>query len=108
MDRIRIVGGSPLNGTLPSRAAKECLASPDDAGLLTEETLVLDNVRGLRCSQLHRNLGNHGVDIISAGKRSRATASIKARPAHISFGRIDIIDTQHPYLVSRMRRQFSV
>jgi UDP-N-acetylglucosamine 1-carboxyvinyltransferase len=38
--------------------------------LLSEETLILDNVPRLAdVAQLQRILGNHGVDIMSAGKR---------------------------------------
>jgi len=40
------------------------------AGLLSEETLILDNVPRLAdVAQLQRILGNHGVDIMSVGKR---------------------------------------
>ncbi len=70
MDRIRIVGGSKLNGTIPISGAKNAALPLMIAGLLTEETLVLDNVPRLAdVAQLQRILGNHGVDIMSAGKR---------------------------------------
>ena len=32
MDRIRIVGGSKLNGTIADFRRKECRAAPDDRG----------------------------------------------------------------------------
>src|SRR3982074_1781240 len=64
MDRIHIVGGSPLNGTIPISGAKNAALPLMIAGLLTEETLVLDNVpRLVDVAQLQRILGNHGVDI---------------------------------------------
>src|SRR5688500_6882944 len=70
MDRIRIVGGSPLNGTIAISGAKNAALPLMIAGLLTEETLVLDNVPRLAdVAQLQRILGSHGVDIMSAGKR---------------------------------------
>src|SRR5258708_37244465 len=70
MDRIRIVGGNRLNGTIPISGAKNAALPLMIAGLLTEETLVLDNVPRLAdVAQLQRILGNHGVDIMSAGKR---------------------------------------
>jgi UDP-N-acetylglucosamine 1-carboxyvinyltransferase len=71
MDRIRIIGGSKLNGTIPISGAKNAALPLMIAGLLSEETLVLDNVPRLAdVAQLQRILGNHGVDITSLGKRS--------------------------------------
>src|SRR6266852_2999166 len=70
MDRIRIVGGNKLNGIIPISGAKNAALPLMIAGLLTEDTLVLDNVPRLAdVAQLQRILGNHGVDIMSAGKR---------------------------------------
>ena len=71
MDRIRIVGGSKLNGTIAISGAKNAALPLMIAALLTEETLILDNVPRLAdVAQLQRILGNHGVDITSVGKRS--------------------------------------
>ena len=77
------------------------------AGLLTEETLILDNVPRLAdVAQLQRILGNHGVDITSVGKRV-GDREYQGQTLHISAG--DIIDTTAPYdLVSRMRASFWV
>ena len=44
MDRIRIVGGRKLNGTIPISGAKNAALPLMIAGLLTDETLILDNV----------------------------------------------------------------
>jgi len=107
MDRIRIVGGSKLNGTIPISGAKNAALPLMIAGLLTEETLILDNVPRLAdVAQLQRILGNHGVDITSVGKRTGDRA-YQGQTLHISAA--DIIDTTAPYeLVSRMRASFWV
>ena len=44
MDRIRINGGQKLNGSIPISGAKNATLPLMIAGLLTDETLVLDNV----------------------------------------------------------------
>src|SRR6195256_6221493 len=102
MDRIRIVGGSKLNGTIPISGAKNAALPLMIAGLLTEETLILDNVPRLAdVSALQRILGNHGVDIMLSGKRPGDT-EYKGQTLHISAA--NIVDTTAPYdLVSRMR-----
>src|SRR6476660_4211559 len=107
MDRIRIVGGSRLNGTIPISGAKNAALPLMIAGLLSEETLVLDNVpRRADVAQQQRILGNHGVDIMSAGKRP-GQLEYQGQTLHISAA--DIIDTTAPYeLVSRMRASFWV
>ena len=107
MDRIRIVGGSKLNGTIPISGAKNAALPLMIAGLLTEETLILDNVPRLAdVAQLQRILGNHGVDIMSAGKRP-GDHEYQGQTLHISAA--NIIDTTAPYeLVSKMRASFWV
>jgi UDP-N-acetylglucosamine 1-carboxyvinyltransferase len=107
MDRIRIVGGNKLNGTIAISGAKNAALPLMIAGLLTEETLILDNVPRLAdVAQLQRILGNHGVDIMSAGKRT-GDREFQGQTLHISAA--NIIDTTAPYeLVSRMRASFWV
>ena len=107
MDRIRIAGGSKLNGTIPISGAKNAALPLMIAGLLTEETLILDNVPRLAdVAQLQRILGNHGVDIMSAGKRP-GDREYQGQTLHISAA--NIIDTTAPYeLVSKMRASFWV
>src|SRR5258705_3947816 len=107
MDRIRIVGGNKLNGVIPISGAKNAALPVMIAGLLTEETLILDNVPRLAdVAQLQRILGNHGVDIMSAGKRP-GDSEYQGQTLHISAA--NIIDTTAPYdLVSRMRASFWV
>src|SRR5450432_2689921 len=107
MDRIRIVGGSKLNGTIPISGAKNAALPLMIAGPMTEETLILDNVPRLAdVGNLHRILGNHGVDITTVGKRP-GDREYQGQTLHISAA--DIIDTTAPYdLVSRMRASFWV
>jgi UDP-N-acetylglucosamine 1-carboxyvinyltransferase len=107
MDRIRIVGGNKLNGTIAISGAKNAALPLMIAGLLTEETLILENVPRLAdVAQLQRILGNHGVDIMSAGKRT-GDREFQGQTLHISAA--NVIDTTAPYeLVSRMRASFWV
>ncbi|MFH3481079.1 UDP-N-acetylglucosamine 1-carboxyvinyltransferase [Xanthobacter variabilis] len=107
MDKIRIVGGNALHGTIPISGAKNAALPLMIASLLTEEKLVLENVPRLAdVALLQRILGNHGVDITTNGKRTGddpnagQTLEIDARV---------IVDTTAPYdLVSRMRASFWV
>jgi UDP-N-acetylglucosamine 1-carboxyvinyltransferase len=105
MDRIRIVGGNPLRGTIPISGAKNATLPLMIASLLTEQTVVLENVPRLAdVNQLQRILGNHGVDIMVSGKRPGESA-YDGQTLHISAARI--IDTTAPYeLVSKMRASF--
>ena len=107
MDRIRIIGGNALNGTIQISGAKNAALPLMIAALLTDETLILDNVPRLAdVAQLQRILGNHGVDIMSAGKRP-GDREYQGQTLHISAA--EIIDTTAPYdLVSRMRASFWV
>jgi UDP-N-acetylglucosamine 1-carboxyvinyltransferase len=106
MDRIRIVGGNRLNGTIAISGAKNAALPLMIASLLTNETLTLENVPRLAdVAMLKRILGNHGVDCMVQGKRpgqngSGETLQLSAR---------EIVDTLAPYdLVSRMRASFWV
>ena len=84
MDRIRIVGGQKLNGAIPISGAKNATLPLMIASLLTEGTLILDNVPRLAdVIQLQRILGNHGVDIMIAGKRP-GDEPAAGRTLHIS------------------------
>src|SRR6202167_4944979 len=107
MDRIRIVGGRPLTGTIPISGAKNATLPLMIASLLTDETLILDNVPRLAdVALLERILGNHGVDIMTSGKRPGETAD-HGQTLHISAA--NIVDTTAPYeLVSKMRASFWV
>ncbi len=107
MDKIRIVGGNPLKGTIPISGAKNAALPLMIASLLTDETLTLENVPRLAdVRQLTNILVNHGVDYGVNGKRqgegllTGQTVSLTAR---------SITDTTAPYeLVSTMRASFWV
>ena len=107
MDRIRINGGQRLNGTIPISGAKNATLPLMIASLLTDQTLILDNVPRLAdVGLLQRILGNHGVDVMVGGKRPGET-QYDGQTLHISAARI--VDTTAPYeLVSRMRASFWV
>jgi UDP-N-acetylglucosamine 1-carboxyvinyltransferase len=107
MDRIRIVGGAPLIGSIPISGAKNAALPLMIASLLTEQTLILDNVPRLAdVALLQRILLNHGVDVMLGGKRP-GDAPHDGQTVHISAARI--VDTTAPYdLVSKMRASFWV
>jgi UDP-N-acetylglucosamine 1-carboxyvinyltransferase len=107
MDRIRITGGGQLNGTIPISGAKNATLPLMIASLLTEEPLILDNVPRLAdVIQLQRILGNHGVDVMIAGKRPGDDPNA-GRTVQLSAK--TIVDTTAPYeLVSKMRASFWV
>src|SRR5437764_1950449 len=107
MDRIRINGGQRLSGAIPISGAKNATLPLMIASLLTDQTLILDNVPRLAdVGLLQRILGNHGVDIMVGGKRPGET-QYDGQSLHISAA--NIIDTSAPYeLVSRMRASFWV
>jgi UDP-N-acetylglucosamine 1-carboxyvinyltransferase len=107
MDRIRIIGGQRLSGTIPISGAKNATLPLMIASLLTEDTLILENVPLLAdVIQLQRILGNHGVDVMIAGKRPGDDPN-QGRTIHISAKHV--IDTTAPYdLVSKMRASFWV
>jgi len=107
MDRIRIVGGQRLNGTIPISGAKNATLPLMIASLLTEEPLILENVPRLAdVIQLQRILGNHGVDVMINGKRPGADPNAGRT---ITLSAKSIVDTTAPYeLVSKMRASFWV
>ncbi|HEX2554361.1 MAG TPA: UDP-N-acetylglucosamine 1-carboxyvinyltransferase [Microvirga sp.] len=107
MDRIRIRGGAPLNGSIPISGAKNAALPLMIASLLTDETLELVNVPRLAdISSLLRILSNFGVDHMIAGKRPGQTTETGQT---IRLSARTIIDTTAPYeLVSTMRASFWV
>jgi UDP-N-acetylglucosamine 1-carboxyvinyltransferase len=107
MDRIRIRGGGPLQGSIPISGAKNAALPLMIASLLTDETLELTNVPRLAdISSLLRILSNFGVDHMIAGKRPGETAETGQT---IRLSARTIIDTTAPYeLVSTMRASFWV
>ncbi len=107
MDRIRIVGGERLNGTIPISGAKNAALPLMIASLLTRETLTLKNVPRLAdVNLLARILGNHGVDVTIAGKR---TGQRHSDGQTFRLTAEEIVDTTAPYeMVARMRASFWV
>lgn len=107
MDRIRITGGSPLQGTIPISGAKNAALPLMIATMLTGDTVELRNVPRLAdVGLLLRILGNHGVDHTVTGKRPGQTAETGQT---IRLDASSVIDTSAPYeLVSRMRASFWV
>jgi UDP-N-acetylglucosamine 1-carboxyvinyltransferase len=107
MDRIRIRGGNKLNGTIDISGAKNAALPLMITALLTPETLTLHNVpRLVDVLRLQKILGNHGVDIMTAGKRAGQNG-MAGETLRISAK--TIVDTTAPYdLVSRMRASFWV
>lgn len=107
MDRIRIVGGKPLNGIIPVSGAKNAALPLMIASLLTRETLTLENVPRLAdVNLLIRILGNQGVDYRLDGKRV-GDSPYAGQTIHLDAP--TIVDTTAPYdLVSRMRASFWV
>ena len=107
MDRIRIVGGNQLTGTIPISGAKNAALPLMIASMLTDETLTLENVPHLAdVEQLIRILGNHGVDYSVNGRRETQNSTY-ART--INFTAKNIVNTTAPYeLVAKMRASFWV
>jgi len=107
MDRIKIVGGNELRGSIPISGAKNAALPLIIASLLTDDTLTLENVPHLvDVEQLIRILGNHGVDHAVNGRREKQ-GELYART--INFSARNIVDTTAPYeLVSKMRASFWV
>ncbi len=107
MDRIRIVGGKPLNGTIPISGAKNATLPLMIASLLTDDCWCWKTCRASPTSALlQRILSNHGVDIMVTGKRP-GDEDHRGQTLHISAARI--VDTTAPYeLVSKMRASFWV
>ncbi|HML43503.1 MAG: UDP-N-acetylglucosamine 1-carboxyvinyltransferase [Hyphomicrobium zavarzinii] len=107
MDRIKIIGGERLQGSIPISGAKNAALPLMIASLLTDDRLTLKNVPNLAdVNLLARILRNHGVDLAVDGKRSGGTPHL-GETFHLTAR--DISDTTAPYeLVSRMRASFWV
>ncbi|MGO9543241.1 MAG: UDP-N-acetylglucosamine 1-carboxyvinyltransferase [Rhodomicrobium sp.] len=107
MDRIRINGGQPLQGTIPISGAKNAALPLMIASMLTPDTVTLKNVPNLAdVSLLIRILRNHGVDTAVDGKRANGNGYL-GDTLHLTAR--DIVDTTAPYdLVRRMRASFWV
>ncbi|TIM62203.1 MAG: UDP-N-acetylglucosamine 1-carboxyvinyltransferase, partial [Mesorhizobium sp.] len=99
MDRIRIVGGNKLAGSIPISGAKNAALPLMIASLLTDDTLTLENVPHLAdVEQLIRILGNHGVDYSVNGRREKQQQGYSRT---VTFSARNIVDTTAP-LLARM------
>jgi UDP-N-acetylglucosamine 1-carboxyvinyltransferase len=107
MDRIKIIGGQRLEGTIPISGAKNAALPLMIASLLTSDRLTLKNMPNLAdVAILARILRNHGVDHTIEGKRHQPSSPM-GETYH--FTARDIVDTTAPYeMVSRMRASFWV
>jgi UDP-N-acetylglucosamine 1-carboxyvinyltransferase len=107
MDRICIIGGERLKGTIPISGAKNSALPLMIASLLTRQTLTLSNVPRLAdVTLLSRILGNHGVDVTVVGKKAGQRTG-DGQTFRLTAA--EIVDTTAPYeMVARMRASFWV
>jgi len=96
MDKIRILGGVPLEGTITISGAKNAALPLMVCGLLTDERLVLSNVAKLADLQtMAELLAQHGIAVEPEGR----TLSLGGR----------ITNTEAPYdIVRKMRASILV
>ena len=97
MDKIRIMGGRPLEGIIDISGAKNAALKLMVAGLLTDERLILDNVPNLAdVETMAQLLAQHGIAV------DRPT------PRRLSVGGA-ITNTEAPYdIVRKMRASILV
>ena len=101
MDRIAIVGGSPLRGEIPISGAKNSAIKLMAAGLLTDAPLRLTNMPRLADTrQLGRLLQRLGTEIVEGDGPDGPESVLHTR---------EIVSAFAPYdLVRRMRASFNV
>ncbi len=99
MDRIRIIGGTALSGTIRISGAKNAALPLMTCGLLTDQRLVLSNVAKLADLQtMAELLAQHGIAVEPTGADGRS----------LSLGG-HITNTEAPYdIVSKMRASILV
>jgi UDP-N-acetylglucosamine 1-carboxyvinyltransferase len=102
MDRIRIVGGHPLRGSIPIGGAKNAALPLMAAAMLTDETLRLTNLPHLAdITTMAHLLGQHGVEMSMNGD-SAGNGDCSGRVLDLTAR--DITNTTAPYdLVRKMR-----
>jgi UDP-N-acetylglucosamine 1-carboxyvinyltransferase len=105
MDKIRILGGKPLEGVIPVSGAKNAALPLMAASLLTDETLTLSNLPHLvDISTLANLLGQLGVEIRMEGQ---AQGGHGGRVLSLTAG--EVAATTAPYrLVRQMRASLLV
>jgi len=101
MDRIRIVGGRPLEGRIPIAGAKNAALPLMTACLLSEETLTLRNLPHLLdISTLLHLLAQHGAEVHMQGDAGGGGHLGRV----ISLTARDIASTTAPYDIVRKMR----
>lgn len=101
MDKIRIIGGVPLKGTIPVSGAKNAALPLMCAALLTEETLTLSNMPYLADIVTMANLlAQHGVALSMHAETKRSpglhigrTLSLNAANVHNFTAPYDLVRT---------------
>ena len=101
MDRIRIVGGTPLRGMIPIGGAKNAALALMPACLLTDETLALSNLPHLvDITTMANLLAQHGVTMALNGDSALGSPSGHT----LELTAAEVTNTTAPYdLVRRMR-----
>jgi UDP-N-acetylglucosamine 1-carboxyvinyltransferase len=101
MDRIRIVGGTPLKGIIPIGGAKNAALALMPACLLTEGTLTLSNLPHLvDITTMANLLAQHGVGMALNGDSRNGGHTGRV----LELTAAEIVNTTAPYdLVRRMR-----
>ena len=107
MDRIKIIGGVPLSGTITISGAKNAALPLMTCGLLTDDRLILSNVAKLADLQtMAELLAQHGIAVEPTGQ--------PVEPASQDYGRSlslggRITNTEAPYdIVRKMRASILV
>ena len=106
MDRIRIIGGVPLKGTIAIGGAKNAALALMPACLLTEQTLTLSNLPHLvDITTMANLLAQHGVSMALNGDSHQGSPSGRT----LELCAADITNTTAPYdLVRKMRASILV
>ncbi|MCA1908873.1 MAG: UDP-N-acetylglucosamine 1-carboxyvinyltransferase [Magnetospirillum sp.] len=101
MDRIRIVGGTPLKGTIAIGGAKNAALTLMPACLLTDQTLSLSNLPHLvDITTMANLLAQHGVGMALNGSSDKGGHTGRV----LDLTAADIVNTTAPYdLVRKMR-----
>ncbi|MCW0232980.1 MAG: UDP-N-acetylglucosamine 1-carboxyvinyltransferase [Ferrovibrio sp.] len=99
MDRIRLRGGKPLDGSIGIGGAKNAALPLMAASLLSDETLTLSNVPHLAdIATMAHLLQQHGVDVSMDG----GNGTPEGRTIHLNAGKIT--STLAPYDIVRKMR----
>ncbi|WP_336278506.1 UDP-N-acetylglucosamine 1-carboxyvinyltransferase [Bartonella sp. CB175] len=107
MDSIQIIGGKQLKGTIPISGAKNAALPLMIASLLTENTVVLENIPHLADVELLiRILNNHGVGYTVEGQKANSHYG-SSRTIHFTANKIATTCASYE-LVKKMRASFWV